>query len=137
VRGTLGLASLDGGQRESGEVGATSLLGPAPALIGIQEALWVHFTVEAGQERSSTICRGLPRITLSMQRVCGEAGAKASLSVASRPVPRARSRWATLGRLLAHAELVLPWVVRDPGGVLHTSAVVLSTPSGPSRLNAR
>jgi hypothetical protein len=62
------------------------LLGPASALVGLQEALRVYFTVEAGQERGPTIRRGLPGITLSMQRVRGEAGAEASLSLAGRLV---------------------------------------------------
>jgi hypothetical protein len=35
VRGTLGLASLDGGQRQAGEVGTAGLLSPAPALVGL------------------------------------------------------------------------------------------------------
>jgi hypothetical protein len=138
VRGPLGLPSLDRGQRETGEVGTAGLLGPTPALVGLQEALWVHFTVEAGQERGSTVCRGLPGITLGMQRVRGEAGAETSLGSASRLVSGAGNRHGALGGLVAHLRLVLsPWLVRDPGGVLHTSVIVLSTPSGPSRLYAR
>jgi hypothetical protein len=121
VRGTLGLASLDGGQREAGEVGTAGLLGPTPALVGLQEALWVHFTVEAGQERGPTVRRGLPRIVLSVQRVRGEAGAEASLSSASRLISRAGNRQSALGGLMAHLKLVLsPWPrdrcgwLRDP-----------------------
>jgi hypothetical protein len=78
-----------------------------------------------------------------VQRVRGEAGAEASLSSASRLVSGAGNRQSTLGGLVAHLKLVLsPWLMRvrlmrDPGGVLHTFVVVLSTPSGPSRLYAR
>ena len=143
LRGALGLASLDGGQRETGEVGTAGLLGPAPALVGLQEALWVHFTVEAGQECSPTVRRGLPGITLGVQRVRGEAGAEASLSLASRLVSGAGNRHGALGGLVAHLKLVLsPSSTRGtvgarPGGVVHNSVVVLSTPSGPSRLDGR
>jgi hypothetical protein len=119
--GALGLASLNGGQREANEVGTAGLLGPAPALVGLQEALWVHFTVEAGQECGSTVRRGLPGITLSMERVRGEAGAEASLSLAGRLVSGTGYRLGASGGLVAHLKLVLSLsstrgtVVRDPG----------------------
>jgi hypothetical protein len=107
MRGTLGLASLDGGQRKSCEVGTARLLCPASALVGLQEALWVHFTVEAGQKRGPTVRRGLPGIVLGVQRVGGEAGAEASLSSASLLISRAGNRHSALGGLVAHLKLVL------------------------------
>jgi hypothetical protein len=119
--GALGLASLNGGQREASEVGTAGLLGPAPALVGLQTALWVHFTVEAGQECGSTVRRGLPGITLSMERVRGEAGTEASLSPAGRLVSGTGYRLGASGGLVAHLKLVLSpsstrgTVVRDPG----------------------
>jgi hypothetical protein len=141
--GALGLASLNGGQREASEVGTAGLLDPAPALVGLQTALWVHFTVEAGQECGSTVRRGLPGITLSMQRVRGEAGAEASLSLAGRLVSGTGYRLGASSGLVAHLKAG-PFTVVDekygrcatPGGVFHNSAVVLSTPRGPSRLDA-
>jgi hypothetical protein len=141
--GALGLASLNGGQREASEVGTAGLLGPAPALVGLQTALWVHFTVEAGQECGSTVRRGLPGITLGMQRVRGEAGAEASLSLASRLVSGTGNRLGASGGLVAHLKAG-PFTVVDErygwgatDGVVHNSAVVLSTPRGPSRLSGR
>jgi hypothetical protein len=105
--GALGLASLNGGQREASEVGASGLLGPAAAFVGFQEALWVHFAVEAGQECGPTVRRGLPGIMLGMERVCGEAGAEASLSLAGRLISGTGYRLGASAGLVAHLKLVL------------------------------
>jgi hypothetical protein len=117
LRGALGLAGLDGGQREAGEVGTAGVLGPAAALVGLQETLWVHFTVEAGQERGATVRRGLPGIVLSVERVRGEASAEASLGLAGRLASGAGNRNSALGGLVAHLKLVLsPWLMRGAVG---------------------
>jgi hypothetical protein len=126
--GALGLASLKGGQREASEVGTAGLLGPAPALVGLQEALWVHFTVEAGQECGSTVRRGLPGITLSMQRVRGEAGAEASLSLAGRLVSGTGYRLGAPGGFVAHLKAGPFTVVEKRCGLGATPAVLSTTP---------
>jgi hypothetical protein len=62
----LGLASLDSGQRESGEVGTAGLLGPPAALFGLKDAVRVHLALEAAQKHRPTVRCDLPGVALCM-----------------------------------------------------------------------
>src|SRR5918995_456377 len=77
------------------------------AFVVLEDALWVHFAVEASQEGGPTVRSSLPGIMLGMERVCGEASAEASLSLAGRLISGTGYRPGAPGGLVAHLKLVL------------------------------